>query len=39
MAKAGFYYIGTSEDDDTATCFVCGKHLDGWVSEIQLRNN
>lgn len=31
MAKAGFYYTGSSKDDDSATCFVCGKVLDGWV--------
>ncbi|XP_070495611.1 baculoviral IAP repeat-containing protein 5 [Chironomus tepperi] len=30
MAKAGFYYTGLSKDDDSATCFVCGKVLDGW---------
>lgn len=32
MAKAGFYFSGNaSKDDDSATCFVCGKVLDGWV--------
>lgn len=30
MAEAGFYYSGVSDDDDSATCFVCGKVLDGW---------
>lgn len=30
MAEAGFYYSGVSEEDDSATCFVCGKILDGW---------
>jgi baculoviral IAP repeat-containing protein 5 len=30
MAEAGFYYSGISDDDDSATCFVCGKVLDGW---------
>lgn len=30
MAEAGFYYSGLSEEDDSATCFVCGKVLDGW---------
>lgn len=28
MAQAGFYYSGT--DDDSCTCYVCGKVLDGW---------
>lgn len=32
MAKAGFYYSGSHEDDDSATCFVCAKVLDGWES-------
>jgi hypothetical protein len=31
MARAGFYYTGGSRDDDSVTCFVCGKVLDGWV--------
>lgn len=30
MAEAGFYYSGLDEEDDSATCFVCGKVLDGW---------
>lgn len=30
MAEAGFFYTGQHEDDDSATCFVCGKVLDGW---------
>lgn len=30
MAEAGFFYSGLSTDDDSATCFVCGKVLDGW---------
>ncbi|KAG5684418.1 hypothetical protein PVAND_013652 [Polypedilum vanderplanki] len=31
MAKAGFCFTGDmSKDDDSATCFVCGKVLDGW---------
>lgn len=30
MAEAGFYYSGANKDDDSATCFVCGKVLDGW---------
>lgn len=33
MAEAGFYYCGTSEEDDSATCFVCGKVLDGWEQD------
>lgn len=32
MAKAGFYFSGATNDDDAATCFVCGKDLDGWES-------
>lgn len=32
MAEAGFYYCGASDDDDSASCFVCGKVLDGWES-------
>lgn len=32
MAQAGFFYCGTSADDDTASCFLCGKVLDGWES-------
>lgn len=31
MAEAGFFYTGTNDgDDDSSTCFVCGKVLDGW---------
>lgn len=30
MAEAGFYYSGLTDEDDSATCFVCGKILDGW---------
>lgn len=30
MAEAGFYWTGTKRENDTATCFVCGKTLDGW---------
>ena len=30
MAQAGFYYSGVSTEDDSCTCFVCGKVLDGW---------
>lgn len=33
MAEAGFYWTGTERENDTATCFVCGKTLDGWESE------
>ncbi|KAH8271370.1 hypothetical protein KR018_007676 [Drosophila ironensis] len=33
MAEAGFYWSGTMRENDTATCFVCGKTLDGWESE------
>lgn len=30
MAEAGFYHSGTNDDDDSSTCFVCGKVLDSW---------
>ncbi|KAF5308593.1 hypothetical protein FQR65_LT06141 [Abscondita terminalis] len=30
MAEAGFYFIGTSEEQDAVQCFVCNKALDGW---------
>lgn len=30
MAQAGFYWSGSKNDDDTVTCFVCGKTLHGW---------
>ncbi|XP_005184865.1 baculoviral IAP repeat-containing protein 5 [Musca domestica] len=30
MAQAGFYWSGNKSDDDTVTCFVCGKTLHGW---------
>ncbi|SPP88156.1 baculoviral IAP repeat-containing protein 5 [Drosophila guanche] len=33
MAEAGFYWTGTKRENDTATCFVCSKTLDGWESE------
>ncbi|KAH8360102.1 hypothetical protein KR093_010808 [Drosophila rubida] len=33
MAEAGFYWTGTKRENDTATCFVCGKTLDGWESD------
>ncbi|EDW67908.1 baculoviral IAP repeat-containing protein 5 isoform X1 [Drosophila virilis] len=33
MAEAGFYWTGTKRENDTATCFVCAKTLDGWESE------
>lgn len=33
MAEAGFYYSGADADDDSATCFVCGKVLDGWEND------
>lgn len=35
MAQAGFFYSGLNSDDDSATCFVCGKDL---VSEICISN-
>jgi baculoviral IAP repeat-containing protein 5 len=35
MAGAGFHYTGTGDDDDSATCFVCGKILDGWENTDQ----
>ncbi|XP_023173829.1 baculoviral IAP repeat-containing protein 5 [Drosophila hydei] len=33
MAEAGFYWTGTTRENDTATCFVCAKTLDGWEAE------
>lgn len=30
MAKAGWIYNGNGPDSDIATCFYCGKSLDGW---------
>ncbi|XP_075170475.1 baculoviral IAP repeat containing deterin [Haematobia irritans] len=30
MAQAGFYWSGNKNDEDTVTCFVCGKTLHGW---------
>ncbi|KAH8264476.1 hypothetical protein KR038_008936 [Drosophila bunnanda] len=33
MAEAGFYWTGTKRENDTATCFVCGKTLDGWEAD------
>lgn len=30
MAEAGFYWSGTPTEPDSATCFACGKVLDGW---------
>ncbi|XP_063701696.1 baculoviral IAP repeat-containing protein 5 [Culicoides brevitarsis] len=30
MAEAGFYWCGTDTDIDSAACFLCNKHLDGW---------
>lgn len=34
MAKAGFYFSGNmAKDDDSATCFLCGKVLDGWEKQ------
>jgi baculoviral IAP repeat-containing protein 5 len=35
MAQAGFYYSGQNSDDDSATCFVCGKDL---VRNLNVRN-
>lgn len=32
MAEAGFFWSGNKDEDDSATCFVCGKVLDGWES-------
>lgn len=32
MAEAGFYWCGTALESDTASCFLCGKVLDGWES-------
>lgn len=32
MAEAGFYWCGTTREEDTAACFLCGKVLDGWES-------
>ncbi|XP_017084734.1 baculoviral IAP repeat-containing protein 5 [Drosophila eugracilis] len=33
MAEAGFYWTGNKRENDTATCFVCGKTLDGWEAK------
>lgn len=30
MAEAGFYWSGTDAQNDSATCFLCSKELDGW---------
>eukprot|EP00038_Savillea_parva_P004438 m.137818 g.137818 ORF g.137818 m.137818 type:complete len:318 (-) comp11471_c0_seq3:102-1055(-) len=30
MAKAGFYHVGP---EDNASCFMCGKDLDGWEAD------
>lgn len=30
MAEAGFYWCGNERENDTAACFLCNKHLDGW---------
>lgn len=30
MAEAGFYWCGNERENDTASCFICGKVLDGW---------
>ncbi|CAG9761548.1 unnamed protein product [Ceutorhynchus assimilis] len=32
MAEAGFIFSGSSRDPDSAQCFFCHKHLDGWES-------
>lgn len=30
MSAAGFYWSGNEKENDTATCFMCSKVLDGW---------
>ncbi|KAI9672064.1 MAG: hypothetical protein M1831_001877 [Alyxoria varia] len=30
LAKAGFYYKPTASSNDSVTCFLCQKSLDGW---------
>lgn len=30
MAEAGFYWTGSEHEQDSATCFICGKQLDNW---------
>lgn len=30
MSEAGFYWSGNEKENDTATCFLCSKVLDGW---------
>ncbi|XP_030749142.1 baculoviral IAP repeat-containing protein 5.1 [Sitophilus oryzae] len=30
MAEAGFIFTGSLRDPDSAACFFCNKHLDGW---------
>lgn len=38
MAKAGFSFTGDmTKDDDSATCFVCGKTLDGWENTDEVK--
>jgi hypothetical protein len=32
MAKAGFYHISKSKQDDTVRCFCCFKELGDWSS-------
>ena len=30
LAKAGFFYKPSSSSDDSVTCYLCNKALDGW---------
>lgn len=30
MAEAGFFWSGSEQSPDIASCFMCGKTLDGW---------
>uniref|UniRef100_A0A336L8F1 CSON001848 protein n=1 Tax=Culicoides sonorensis TaxID=179676 RepID=A0A336L8F1_CULSO len=33
MAEAGFFWCGNEREIDSAACFLCNKHLDGWEEE------
>lgn len=33
LARAGFFYKPTAHSDDSVTCFLCHKTLDGWDAD------
>lgn len=33
LADAGFFYDPSYDDDDNATCYMCGKELGGWEED------